>query len=121
MDTYKHSISRVWCGVLKLKDLHHFTICYIEHKFIHSPHLLLVAINEIFCQNEQIHDYNTRNKKDLHPIKIKTKLYGEKEEIQRRNCWNNLPSDINEINSIKLFKKSLTLSHLGGGGGFRPP
>ena len=59
-------------GVLKL--LHHFTIQCIVHKFIHSPHLLPVAINEIFCLNEQIHDY----KKDLHPIKIKIKLFGEK-------------------------------------------
>ena len=61
------------------------------HKFIHSPHLLPVAINEIFCLNEQIHDYNTRNKKDLRPIKIKTKLYGEKlfhfkEEIAETTC-----------------------------------
>ena len=65
-------------SVLKLKDSYHFTIRCIVHKFIHSPHLLPVVINEIFCLNEQIHDYNTRNKKDLHPIKIKTKLYGEK-------------------------------------------
>ena len=57
-------------GVLKLKDLYHFTIRCIVHKFIHSPHLLPMAINEIFCLNEQIHDYNTRNKKDLHPIKL---------------------------------------------------
>ena len=81
-------------GVLKLKDLHHFTIRCIVHKFIHSSHLLPMAINEIFCLNEKIHDYNTRIKKDLHPIKIKTKLYGEEEQIQRRNCQNDLPSNI---------------------------
>ena len=95
-------------GVLKLKDLHHFNIRCIVHKSIHSPHLLPVAINEIFCLNEQIHDYNTRNKKDLHPIKIKTKLYGEKTiSFQGRNCWNNLPSNIKEIYSINFFKKKL--------------
>ena len=96
-------------GVLKLKDLHHFNICCIVHKFIHSPHLLRVAINEIFYLNEQIHDYNARNRKDLHPsIKIKTKLYGEKTiSFQGRNFWNNLPSNIKKINSINLFKKEL--------------
>ena len=51
-------------SVLKLKDLHHFNIRCIVHKSILSPHLLPVAINEIFYLNEQIHDYNTRNKKD---------------------------------------------------------
>ena len=89
-------------GVLKLKDLHHFTIRCIVHKFIHSPHLLPVAINEIFCPNEQIHDYNTRNKKDQN----KKKIIWRKEEIQRRNCWNNFPSNIKEINSI--------ITHLAG-------
>ena len=82
-------------GVLKLKDLHHFSIHCIVHKSVHSPHLFPVAINEIFCLNEQTHDYNTRNKNDLHPIKIKAKLYGEKTiPFSGRNCWNNLPSNI---------------------------
>ena len=95
-------------GVLKLKDLHHFNVCCVVHKSIHSPQLLPVAINEIFYLNEQIHDYNTRNKKDLHPIKIRTKLYGEKTiSFQGRNCWNNLPSNIKEIKSINFFKKKL--------------
>ena len=58
--------------------MHDFNICCIVHKFMYPPHLLPEAINDIFCQNEQIHQYNTRNKKNLHPVKIKTKLYGEK-------------------------------------------
>ena len=95
-------------GVLKLKDLHHFNVCCIVHKSIHSPRLLPVAINEILYLNEQIHDYNTKNKKDLHRIKIITKLYGEKTiSFQGRNCWNNLSSNIKEIDSINLFKKKL--------------
>ena len=49
-----------------------------------------------------------RHKKDLHPIKTKTKLYGEKTvSFQGRNCWNKLPSDIEEIKSMNLFKKKL--------------
>ena len=74
-------------GVLKLNDLHHFNIRCIVHKSIHSPHLPPVAINEIFCLNEQIHDYNTRNKKDLYPIKIKKKIGRETiEEIAGTTC-----------------------------------
>ena len=84
--------------------MHDFNICCIVHKFMYLRHLLPEAINDIFCRNEQIHHYNTRNKKDLHPVKIKTKLYGEKTiSFQGRNCWNKLPSDIKEINSINLF------------------
>ena len=96
-------------SVLKLKDLYNFIIRCIVHKFIHSPHLLPMAINEIFCLNEQFHDYHTRNKKVLHPVKIKTKLCGEKlfhfkEEIAETTC---LYSNNKEINSINLFKKKL--------------
>ena len=59
------------------------------------------AINDIFCRNEQIHHYNTRNKKDLHQVKIKTKLSDEKTiSFQERNCWNKLSSDIKGINSV---------------------
>ena len=56
-------------GVLKLTDMHDFSICCIVHKFMYLRHLLSEAMNDTFCRNEQIHHYNTRNKKDLHPIK----------------------------------------------------
>ena len=65
-------------GVVKLADMHDFNICCIVHKFMYLRRLLSEAINDIFCRNEQIHHYNTRNKKDLHPVKIKTKLSDEK-------------------------------------------
>ena len=50
--------------------MHDFIICCIVHKFMYLRHLFSEAINDIFCRNEQIHHYNTRNKKDLHPVKI---------------------------------------------------
>ena len=66
----------------------------------------LDAANTTFCRNEQIPHYDTRNKKDLHPIKIKTKLYGEKTvSFEGRHCWNKLPSNVKEISSVNLFKK----------------
>ena len=71
-------------STLKLKDLHYYNICCIAHKLIHSPTLLPEAINDIFCRNDQIHDHDTRYKKDLHPVKIKTKLYGEKNDVLPR-------------------------------------
>ena len=65
-------------NTLKLKDLNYYNICCIAHKLIHSLTLLLEAINDIFCRNDQLHDHDTRYKKDLHSLKIKTKLYNEK-------------------------------------------
>ena len=89
---------------LKLKALHHYNLCCIVHKFIQTPDLLPEAINELFCRNEQIHNYNTRQRKDLHPVKINTKLYGEKISFQGTTLWNGLPNHKKEITSIRAFK-----------------
>ena len=95
-------------NTLKLKEQNYFNICCIAHKFIHSPKLLPEAINNLFCRNEQIHDHDTRSKKDLHPTKVKTKLYGEKTiSFQGPTFWNKLPKHLKETNSISLFKTKL--------------
>ena len=95
-------------SVLKLKDLQNYNICCIVQKFIHKPTLLPEAINDLFRKNEQIHDYNTRHKKDLHPPKINTKSYGEKTfSFQGTALWNKLPENIKEITSVNTFKSKL--------------
>ena len=94
--------------VLKLKDLHYLNICCIVHKnsFTHPPCLLPEAINDIFRKNKQAHQYNTRQKNDLHPVKINSKLYGDKTiSFQGRDYWNNLPNNLKEVTSLSLFKK----------------
>ena len=97
-------------STLKLKDLQYFNICCIAHKFIHSPTLLPEATNNIFCRNDQI-KYMTMTldiKKDLHPAKIETKLYGEKSiSSQGTTFWNKLPRYLKETTSASIFKVKL--------------
>ena len=94
--------------VIKLKDLHYLNICCIVHKFIYSPCLLPEAINDIFRKNKQVHQYDTRQKNDLHPVKINTRLYGEKTiSFQGRDYWNKLPNSLKEVTSVAVFKRKL--------------
>ena len=94
--------------VIKPKDLHYLNICCIVHKFIHSPCLLPEAINNIFRKNKQVHQYETRQKNDLHPVKINTRLYGEKTiSFQGRDYWNKLPKSLKEVTSVAVFKRKL--------------
>ena len=94
--------------VLKLKDLHYLNICCIVHKFIRSPCLLPEAINDILRENKQVHQYDTSPKNDLHPVKINTRLYGEKTmSFQGRDYWNKLPNSITEVTSVAVFKRKL--------------
>ena len=95
-------------NTLKLKDLHHYNKCCIYHTFIHTPDPLPEATDELFCRNEQIHNYNTRQRKDLPPVKIKTKLYGERTiSFQGTTLWNTLLNNIKEISSLRAFKPKL--------------
>ena len=98
---------------MKLKDLHKFNICCIVHKFIHFPNMLPDAVSEMFYTNAQVHNYDTRNKKDIHPLKTKTKSYGEKTiAYQGRTCWNTLPHNLKENMSFSQFKNKLKLHFL---------
>ena len=50
----------------------------------------------------------TQDKKDLHPVKIRTKLYGEKTiSFQGTTLWNNLPNHGKEILSSRAIKLKL--------------
>ena len=47
-------------------------------------------------------------RKDLHPVKINTKLYNEKTiSFQGTTLWNNLPNHIKEISLTRAFKHKL--------------
>ena len=47
-------------------------------------------------------------KKDLHPAKIETKLYGEKSiSSQGTTSWNKLPRYLKETISASIFKVNL--------------
>ena len=64
--------------VLKLQDLHMFNICCLVHKVINNREILPQAINTLFTQNSQVHDYDTRQKEELHPNNIYTRSFGAK-------------------------------------------
>ena len=50
----------------------------------------------------------TLDRKDLHPAKIKTKLYGEKTiSSQGTTFWNKLPGHLKETTSASIFKAKL--------------
>ena len=85
-------------GILKLNDLHKFNICCIVHKFIHFPDMLPDAVSEMFCTNAQVHNYDTRHKRDINPLKTKTKSYGEKQShIREEHHGTHYPTILKRI------------------------
>ena len=94
--------------VLKLQDLHMFNICCLVHKVINNREILPQAINTLFTQNSQVHDYDTRQKEELHPNNINTRSFGAKTiSYQGRIFWNQLPQNIKDEKSLNVFKRKL--------------
>ena len=66
------------------------------------------AISDIFSKNKQVQSIQHKTKHDLHPVKINTRLYGEKTVFfQGRGYWNKLPNDLKEVTSVALSKRKL--------------
>ena len=90
--------------VLKLQDLHMFNICCLVHKVINNREILPQAINTLFTQNSQVHDYDTRQKEEQI---ILTQEVLETISDKGRIVWNQLPQNIKDEKSLKVFKRKL--------------
>lgn len=95
-------------SVLKLNDIHRFKLCCIVHQYIYDKGKIPESMKDIFIQHHEIHDYNTRNRYDLHASIMNTKTYSSKKiSYQARNFWNPLPKKLKDISTINRFKNEL--------------
>ena len=95
-------------SVLKMEDIFKFSMCNITHKYIHHKEAVPQALHTIFLQHNDIHSYNTRNKKDLHAQEINTITYGAKQiSYITRQCWNELPKEIKQEQNTNTFRQNL--------------
>jgi len=94
-------------NTLPITDLHCFQILCIVHKFIYHKDLLPKIYHNYFTENYKIHDYNTRNKNNLHLSSVN--LYYGSKAISFKGCnlWNQLPEDIKNIKNTTRFKRKL--------------
>ena len=94
--------------VLKAHDLHEFNIYCLMHKLYHRPNVVPETIKNIFIQHENIHQYNTRHKRDFHAVPINTTTYGKRTMAYKsRHLWNQLPKDLKETDDTLLVKTKL--------------
>ena len=78
-----------------------FNICCLVHKVINNREILPQAINTLFTQNSQVHDYDTIQKEELNPNNINTRSFGVKTiSHQGRIFWNQLPQNIKDEKSL---------------------
>ena len=78
------------------------------YKLCYGPNVIPETIKNIFIQHENIHQYNTRQKRDFRAVPINTATYGKRTTAYKgRNLWNQLPKDLKETDDTLVFKTKL--------------
>jgi hypothetical protein len=97
-------------GTLPVAQLHVYQLYTIVHKFLYHSEMLPPAFCRVnyFALNDQKHNHNVRNKKDLYVHSCRTTLGQRNTSFKAASLWNNLPPLHKEHSSVSQFKCRLT-------------
>ena len=103
----RNSVLYINYNTLPIPELHMFQIICLVHKFMHHRNSLPEIYHSYFIENYRIHQYNTRNKGDLHLSNINSRLGSR--AINYKGCilWNSLPAELKNPCSFQSFKNRL--------------
>ena len=89
---------------LKLCGIYDYTL----GKYMYSQkNKLLPQPLPTYSENQDVHSYNTRNKSLIQSQNRRTAI-ASNSHIHRAPClWNNIPTEIKELSSLKLFSTKL--------------
>lgn len=94
-------------NTLPVAELHQFQILCIVHKFVHHRDLLPKIYHSYFAENFKIHQYNTRNKNNLHVNSVHSSLGCRAVNYKGCTLWNSLPDHIKCLPNTRTFKNKL--------------
>ncbi len=90
---------------LSLQNRRIFNKCVLVFKCLHNlaPRYLI----QNYSLNSEMHSYNTRSAKKLHTDIASTQYYANSFLLSSQRCWNDLPANIRDCDSITGFKSKL--------------
>jgi len=97
-------------NTLTIPDLHIFQILVLIHKFFYHKEKLPFIFTSYFNENFLFHNYDTRNRDNLHVVRCNTSYGSKSVKFKGSNLWNQLPSDLKLITSLNFFKSKLKLT-----------
>lgn len=98
--------------LLKMQDIIDLEILKFAYKI--NNDMIPKNINNFFVNPENIHNYNTRNRKYLRTSQHKTKLYNNSIFAVSQNKWLQTPTIIKSENNIKTFIRKLKQIKIAG-------
>ena len=94
-------------NILPITKLHCFQILSIIEKCIYHKELLPNIYHNYLFENYKIHDYDTRNKNNLHLSTVNLSNGSRAIYFKGCNLWNQLLEDIKNVQYITTFKYKL--------------
>ena len=77
------------------------------HKYVHQRTKLLAVFSTYLEENKLVHHYNTRQKEDFHTNVVQSEMGKRAVKYKGSKLWNNLPTELKEIQSLRSFKYKL--------------
>ena len=99
---FKDPWPRKWLSVVNLIRFDH---CFMVHKIVNKQ--CPESLWNMFQQRCSISNYNTRNYGDLHILKLNLELSKKEFHYSSIKAWNEIPVNIRELPSLRLFKTHL--------------
>ena len=82
--------------------LHEYQIVLFMHRYMYHKNELPAIFHEYFDENKTVHDYNTRQKRDLHFYTVNSELGKKCIKHKGSRLWNRLPVNLKNIYDITL-------------------
>ena len=90
-----------------LPALHKFQILVFMHKYVYQRSKLPTVFSSYIEENKLFHNYNTRQKNNFHTYIVHSEIGKRNVKYKGSTLWNNLPTEIKNTASPKLFKIKL--------------
>ena len=81
------------------------------HKYVHQRTKLPAIFSTYLGENKLVHHYTTRQKDDFHTNVVQSEMGKRAVKYKGSKLWNNLPTELKEIRSLRSVKYKLR-SHL---------
>ena len=91
-----------WPDLETLRKIHK---CILVYKCLRN--FVPIYLKNYFKVNNDVHNYNTRQRRNIHPNKTNLVLGGRTFKNSGRLAFNSLPSRIKEASSLAIFKRLL--------------
>ena len=104
---FNEHTAQIFCDlhIMKFESIHKFVTGVFMFKTINN--LMPNFMRDLFVENQNIHDYDTRQKHNIHIFNYRTNIKFFSIKSNGPIVWNEIPHHIRQVPSIHIFKRKL--------------